>query len=188
MALFAVRGPAADVGVDVVSCSERRDRDREAIFANGWAEFVKVYEEVFAPGEVCFLAGLEGRGMSVDMRLRYFYALWCLREAYVKMTGEALLADWLKALEFRDFRPPDPAAGVEGDDELVPGEVVGGIEVWKDGRREEDVRMELRAFGRGYMVGVAVRTGRPADAFELELGGFQAVGLDEIRRCAGEST
>lgn len=184
MALLAVRGPAADVGVDVVSCSERRDRDRAAVPANGWSEFVKVYEEVFAPGEVAFLAGLEGMGMSVDMRLRYFYALWCLREAYVKMTGEALLADWLRALEFRDFRPPVPAVGVAGDEELVPGEVVGGIEVWRDGKRQEDVRMELRAFGRGYMVGVAARSGRPADVFDLELGEFQVVELEEIRRCA----
>lgn len=185
MALLAVRGPAADVGVDVVSCFERRDRDREAVSTNGWAEFVKVYEEVFASGEVAFLAGLEGMGMGVDMRLRYFYALWCLREAYVKMSGEALLADWLKALEFRDFRPPVPAVGVGGDGELVPGEVVGGIEVWRDGKRQEDVRMELRAFGRGYMVGVATRSGRPADVFDLELGGFQVVELEDIRRCAG---
>lgn len=187
MALLAIRGTPAEAGVDVVSCAERRDRDREAVFSNGWAEFVKVYEGVFAPGEVCFLAGLEGRGMSVDVRLRYFYALWCLREAYVKMTGEALLADWLKALEFRDFRPPDPAAGAEGDEELVPGEVVGDIEVWRDGKRQEDVRMELRAFGRGYMVGVAVSTARAADAFELELGRFEVVGLEEIRRGAEES-
>src|SRR5262249_33336031 len=45
---------------------------------------------------------------DVDVRLRAFYALWCLREAYVKMTGEALLAPWLAELEFRRFRAPAP--------------------------------------------------------------------------------
>ena len=28
----------------------------------------------------------------IDAKLRRFYAFWCLREAYIKMTGEALLA------------------------------------------------------------------------------------------------
>lgn len=178
VALLGV-GCEADVGADVVSCGERRARDREAVREGGWAAFVRVYEDVFAPREVVYLTSLEGVGLEVDERLRYFYALWCLREAYVKMTGEALLAGWLKDLEFRSFRPP---ASGEGD--LGPGEVVTEIEVVRDGRKEEGVRMELRALGEGYMVGTAVRTPRAADAFGLRFGGFEIVTLEEIREHA----
>jgi 4'-phosphopantetheinyl transferase len=93
----------------------------------------------------------------VDAKLRRFYAYWCLREAYVKMTGEALLADWLRRLEFRDVAAPAPAPAAVDNAALLPGEVVTAIDVYLDDRRVAGVAMELRALGRDYMVATAVR-------------------------------
>ncbi|SPO03758.1 related to null pigmentation protein NpgA [Cephalotrichum gorgonifer] len=185
VALFGVAGCPADVGVDVVSCTERQVRDREAVRAGGWPAFVDVYESVYSTGEMAYLKSLDGRGLGIDQKLRYFYALWCLKEAYVKMTGEALLADWLLSLEFRNFHPPAPVAAPMAGGDLSLGEVVREIEVFRDGKRDAAVRMELRSLGAGYMVGVAVRTPeRVADAFDLDLGDFEFVTLEEIRERA----
>ncbi len=46
----------------------------------------------------------------IEAKLRRFYTFWALKEAYVKMTGDALLADWLRVLEFRKVRAPRPAS------------------------------------------------------------------------------
>ncbi|KAF4595248.1 hypothetical protein GQ602_000861 [Ophiocordyceps camponoti-floridani] len=128
-----------DVGIDVVCPSERRDRDRSSIAAEGWSRYVAVHQDVFGPEEA---AALRARNDHVDRRLEYFYALWCLREAYIKMTGEALLAPWLRELEMRHFAPPD-------------GEPA--LEVWFRGRRVDDVCMRLSPLLDDYMVCTAVR-------------------------------
>ncbi|KIW74134.1 hypothetical protein Z517_12544 [Fonsecaea pedrosoi CBS 271.37] len=45
----------------------------------------------------------------INMKLRRFYAYWSLKEAYIKMVGEGLLASWLRELEFLDVHaPPAP--------------------------------------------------------------------------------
>ncbi|KZF21519.1 4'-phosphopantetheinyl transferase [Xylona heveae TC161] len=63
--------------------------------------------------------------LIIDAQLRLFYAHWCLKEAYIKMTGEALLAGWLKELEFRNVRPPKPAGPRAIEAQLVG---LGGIQ------------------------------------------------------------
>ncbi|KIW41176.1 uncharacterized protein PV06_06758 [Exophiala oligosperma] len=42
----------------------------------------------------------------IEQKLRRFYAYWALKEAYIKMVGEGLLASWLRELEFLDVVPP----------------------------------------------------------------------------------
>lgn len=44
----------------------------------------------------------------IAMKLRRFYAYWGLKEAYIKMVGEGLLASWLRELEFLDVHAPPP--------------------------------------------------------------------------------
>ncbi|KIW93295.1 uncharacterized protein Z519_05900 [Cladophialophora bantiana CBS 173.52] len=44
----------------------------------------------------------------INMKLRRFYAYWSLKEAYIKMVGEGLLASWLRELEFLDVHAPPP--------------------------------------------------------------------------------
>jgi 4'-phosphopantetheinyl transferase len=117
----------------------------------------------------------------VDAKLRRFYALWCLREAYVKMTGEALLAPWLRSLEFRAFGVPAAAAAVG---EMVWGETRTDFEIYFRGERVRDVAMEIRALGTGYMVASAVRR-RDGGGGVPEFPGFEMVGLERVFGAAG---
>lgn len=185
-----------DVGVDIVCVDERAERDHAMIAREGWPAFVDMHADVFAPGEASYLkyqilsaipgtvwAGATSREIT-DIKLRFFYTLWCLREAYVKMTGEALLAPWLKVLEFRAFQPPKPqqtvasggaAARADGED------VIRNLEIWFEAKRVEDANVCLRALGPNYMTCTAVRTPRHQDiGLALELGPYKVVALDEI--------
>ncbi|KAM0273906.1 hypothetical protein ACHAQH_008142 [Verticillium albo-atrum] len=203
VALIAIHdypGPgAADVGVDVVCTSERRVRDRATIAAEGWPHFVDVHSEVLSPREVAYLKygimepvhdlpGRPARGALADgvadFQLRCFYALWCLREAYVKMTGEALLAPWLKDLEFRGFRAPAAAGGEEGGSltsDEAEERAVRQHDIFFEGRRVEDANVCLRSLGPDYMVCAAVRTpGHEEVGLGFRLGEFEMVSMEEV--------
>ncbi|KAI9819079.1 MAG: hypothetical protein M1826_001209 [Phylliscum demangeonii] len=118
----------------------------------------------------------------IDAKLRRFYTFWALKEAYVKFVGEALLADWLRELEFRSVRAPRPApaptistsiaTAAADDTTLNPdpglgsssgpgassrwGHVVRDIEVWRARQRVRDVAMEVQAFEGAYLIASAV--------------------------------
>jgi 4'-phosphopantetheinyl transferase len=56
-------------------------------------------------------AAMARESKLIQAKLRRFYAYWSLKEAYIKMVGEGLLASWLKELEFLDVvAPPCPAS------------------------------------------------------------------------------
>lgn len=195
VALAAVAGwdgpGPVDVGVDVVCVGERADRDHKMIAAEGWARFVDMHADVFGRSETADLKAvsppLSGRA-ATDAHLRRFYALWCLREAYVKMTGEALLAPWLHQLEFQAVRAPEP---LPASAELVqsaadpPQALIRDHEVLFQGRRVDDANICLRSLGADYMTATAVRT--PAskeDALGWELGPFETLELSTILKHA----
>jgi 4'-phosphopantetheinyl transferase len=195
---YAKPGQEVDVGVDIVCTSERRDRDVKSILEDrnvGWFGFVEIYSEVFAQSEVNYLkysllssipSAPKGPGTTqedvVDFKLRCFYTLWCLREAYVKMTGEALMAEWIRELEFRRFVPPeaveeDGVGGREGT-----GEVRREHEIWCQGRRVDDgCQVDIRSWGKDYMLCTAVRT-RPdkKDGLGLRLGRYEVLDLEKV--------
>ncbi|CAI4214223.1 unnamed protein product [Parascedosporium putredinis] len=129
----------------------------QGLRTGGWTDFISVYDAIFSPAELEYLRSLESRHLSVHERLRYFYALWALKEAYVKMTGEALLADWILGLEFPNFRPPPPASQDHGGEILAREDTTREIEVLRDGKRDCGVRMKLMSLGKDYMIAVAVR-------------------------------
>lgn len=116
----------------------------------------------------------------IDAKLRRFYAFWCLREAYVKMTGEALLAPWLGDLEFRKFKVPAANKDAALDDsDLLLGEITTEFEIYFKGEQVENVTMELRALGRNYMVGTAVRN-KNGELALRKLPDFVNLSLDDI--------
>lgn len=93
----------------------------------------------------------------IDAKLRRFYTMWCLREAYVKMTGEALLAPWLQELEILDVQAPKPHVDAKDSSSLLQGEGIrSGIIVFK-GKRILDVYMEVLGVGQDYMIAGCVR-------------------------------
>ncbi|KAL6871791.1 hypothetical protein J3F83DRAFT_732634 [Trichoderma novae-zelandiae] len=160
--LGAHRPPAgAAVGTDVVCPGERRDRDLRHLRAEGWPSFVATHAEVLCPLEVRrLLRGLPFSPRAQPTRLLdYFYADWCLREAYVKMTGDALLAPWLHDLEMRYFAPPGETPP-EGPDKQ--------LEVWFKGEKLTDVDVRLdSALDDEYMICTVVKRG--ADGAGLQV-------------------
>ncbi len=102
--------------------------------------------------------------------------MWCLREAYVKMTGEALLAPWLKELEIADVQAPNPANGVQGETSLVEGGAVKDFHIFFKGKKLTDVKMELSALGPAYMVAGSVKVPKGT---ELRMGPWRELNLED---------
>lgn len=182
-----------DVGIDVVSPTERRTRDLQmtadadaASPSSGWPHFVDVHADVLARSEVRYLENLPTR--DSDERLRAFYALWCLREAYVKMTGEALLAEWLGELEFKEFQVPK-APGPDKDN-LHQGDMVTKHDIRFRGAAVGDkVNVCLRSVGTEYMVCTAVRSTPPEKGLGLSTtDAFEVLRMDDILDFVERST
>lgn len=113
----------------------------------------------------------------IDAKLRRFYACWCLREAYIKMTGEALLAPWLKELEISDVKAPTVASDITGE-EIVYGETEKDFKIHFNGKRVTNVQMELVALGNGFMVGAAVRPVERLEELGASLGRWEWLDLE----------
>lgn len=162
VALAGCANISALFGVDIVCVNERNDS--RVIEMEGFNAYINMHAEVFSEADLTamkapFSSAASGEAENTtqagkDARLVRFYAYWCLKEAYIKLEGEALLAPWLKDVEFKKVRCPKPATGVE-----TWGEKVDNIEVWRAGKKVEDVRMVLQAFQDNYMVGTAIKSG-----------------------------
>lgn len=189
--------PPVDVGIDVVCTSERRERDHRMVRAEGWPSFVEMHAEVFGLREADYLKGggdfvlpttatTTTNDQIVDSKLRHFYTLWCLREAYVKMTGEALLAPWLKDLNFMHFKAPAPgkAEDSSGSGAVPPAgedEAVTTHEVLFQGKEVDDANVCIRSLGPDYMVCTAVRTPRRKEiALGLDLRSYEFLSIEDI--------
>jgi 4'-phosphopantetheinyl transferase len=115
----------------------------------------------------------------IDKKLRRFYACWCLREAYIKMTGEALLAPWLKELEISDVKGPAVIKMIEDQKSLKEGETERHFTIHFKGKPVTNVLMELVALGKGYMVGSAIRPADKVKELHLELGKWEHLDLEK---------
>ncbi|CAD6585115.1 MAG: hypothetical protein ASARMPREDX12_001908 [Alectoria sarmentosa] len=154
--------PREDVrlGVDVVRMNW--DKDYNTVMKDGFEAWANVYESVFSKREIQDIAGFvpPTRGTQQDeirAKLRHFYAHWCLKEAYIKMTGEALLAPWLKDLEFCNVQVPLPASrmNASGQSGSDWGQTCADVEIWLYGKRVTHVRLEIQAFREDYMIATA---------------------------------
>lgn len=116
----------------------------------------------------------------IDRKLRRFYACWCLREAYIKMTGEALLAPWLKELEILNVKAPETKNPDDEDEKsLEAGKVERGFTIQFKGELVRDVLMELTALGQNYMVGGAIRPARKVEELHLKMGKWEHLDLEK---------
>ncbi|KAF2272395.1 uncharacterized protein EI97DRAFT_213316 [Westerdykella ornata] len=108
--------------------------------------------------KACSDAGqMVGEVMSTDEKLRRFFALWGYTEAYLKMEGIGLLADWIRQLEFFNVRAPTPARRTQDVPQDDVGEKVDDALVFFEGRHLKDVRLGIQAYGEEYMMAVAAR-------------------------------
>ncbi|KAI9852259.1 MAG: hypothetical protein M1838_001301 [Thelocarpon superellum] len=173
-------GVGIGIGIDIVCVSERDDA-QQMTEQGGFDAWISTYAEIFSEKELTELKStlappLNEVKLELHPRLRRFYAFWALKEAYIKMTGEALLAPWLRHLEFGAVRVPVPVPvpamvqgptsdGVGSDgtpssdeatNEHVFGDCTRSMEIWLHGRRVHDVRIELVALGPDFMVATAI--------------------------------
>ncbi|KAK5097261.1 hypothetical protein LTR70_003732 [Exophiala xenobiotica] len=104
------------IGVDI-ACTWEPPRTPDLSTQKQLEEWVDIFEEMFSkkeqndmkylpvPSPVPSPADIK----DADQKTRRFYTYWALKEAYIKMVGEGLLAPWLRELEFRDVPVPTRA-------------------------------------------------------------------------------
>ncbi|MCJ1290505.1 hypothetical protein MMC34_002044 [Xylographa carneopallida] len=166
--LVADSGPRSEltrarrVGIDVVKINV--PKDTLAVRREGsWENWVRIFADVMPEEEVRRIVNgedAEGSGQhSLEGGFRRFYTFWGLREAYVKMSGEALVAPWLKELEFRNVKIPRKVQ------ENTWGNTIRDVEVWLHSQRIENVGVELEALGEDYIVATIVERVSESEEF-----------------------
>jgi len=177
VALVGFPGSEVKLGVDIVRMNW--EKDCAMVMKDGFQAWANIYEMVFSDREIndiaAFQPPLESDSQEkIKAQLRHFYAHWCLKEAYVKMTGEALLASWLKDLEFRNVQVPLPNSqlqhGAQQDGDW--GQTCTDVETWFHGNRVNDVKLEIQAFGEDYMVATA------SSNVDVSLSAFEELDLE----------
>ena len=121
--------------------------------------------------------------LIVEAKMRRFYAFYALKEAYIKLVGEGLMASWIKECEFRNVRAPKPGTVARCSTHGVWGEVLTGgvpsgsngahthgrsedvstveeqLEIWLNNKEIVDVRTEVQAFEENFMIATMIRPG-----------------------------
>ena len=88
---------------------------------------------------------------------------------------EALLALWLKELEFRNVKVPMAYTQLPADAQRNGewGETCTDVEIWFRGDRVTDVKLEIQAFREDYMVATA------SSNIEVDLAAFKELSVKE---------
>ena len=160
VSLAGAPGERRKVGTDVVQIAW--EKDYPAVQREGFEKWANTYESVFSTREAADIAHYHPPGQlnedeEIRAKLRHFYAHWCLKEAYVKMTGEALLAPWLKDMEIRNVQVPPPLSQTKQEHRNGKwGQICTAHDMWFKGVKITNVTMELQAFGDDYMIATAV--------------------------------
>jgi 4'-phosphopantetheinyl transferase len=120
----------------------------------------------------------------IDAKLRRFYTYFCYKEAYIKLSGEALLAPWIKALEFFGVRSPKPGVKPRCSTHGVWGEEVDDVEVHLHKKEVSDVKMKIQAFEEDFMISTAMQ----GDVEGLKVPGFTTLNVDsDVMRYAQQN-
>lgn len=190
LASQAVQGAALAlpprIGIDITCVNERRKPMKTL---KDFTEFVSIFSEVFSPKEMATIQNpistlrrarelrlaasfpSDDDATVIEFGLRLFYSYWALKEAYLKMTGDALLAEWVRHLEFTNVIPPAPVDpfiaskpyGLSTGSDHIPkspdnwGPPYTRVEVSRDGELIENVRLQLQAFESDYIIATAGR-------------------------------
>ncbi|KAL9112545.1 MAG: hypothetical protein Q9227_003116 [Pyrenula ochraceoflavens] len=167
------------LGLDITSPTELRKRPQSVTTEEQFYDWADTFTSAFSEAE---LDEMKYHRVTMDPffeateedyiygKMRRFYTFWALKEAYIKMTGEALLAPWLRELEFRGgVNAPKQereeeveerkkkGKGKEGGEEMKWIDAEGRPEPWLRGEQVEGVRMEVKGLGPDYIVAMAVQ-------------------------------
>ncbi|KAL4879036.1 hypothetical protein BJY04DRAFT_105096 [Aspergillus karnatakaensis] len=152
------------VGIDITCVNERSKEPRTL---ESLRKYIDIFGEVFSADEMADMRRLHGAPQTqqtagtgtgqdslVDYGYRLFYTYWALKEAYIKMTGEALLAPWLRDLEFSNVVAPGAESG-----EGKFGEPYTGVRTTLNKELVKGVRVEVAALEGDYLFATAARGG-----------------------------
>ena len=165
--LIATTTKNVKVGIDLTHVN--MDKDIPSVRQQGFKDWVHIFQDVFSTREVerIIQAGPQAANPdtpAIVQGLRGFYAYWALKEAYFKMTGDALLASWLQELEFSNVTAPQRAADAAGSRWAV-GETNQAAASLR-GTAVDDTQLELSALGELYIVATAVTSFEQLPPFE----------------------
>lgn len=171
------------LGVDIACTSESHRGPKQMTTSVEFAKWLDIFTEMFSARErhdmqhapVVDPDKETNPATETDetlAKLRRFYTYWSLKEAYVKMVGEGLLAPWLRELEFSSVIPPPlpfaPGASTR-DSSLPPEDWWGpthysatadnpsGFKVSLRQQPVPDVSMSLTAYGSTFLVATATK-------------------------------
>lgn len=152
VAVAACPGSTTKLGIDIVSMSQA---NVATVARQGFETWVRTFEAVFSDRELNDIVNFVppescDPQAEIAAKLRHFYLHWALKEAYVKMTGEGLVAPWVKDLEFLNVRTPQHANELNLESEY--GEAIGDVEIYLYSKRVHDVKLEVQAFRDGFLV------------------------------------
>ncbi|KAJ5238444.1 4'-phosphopantetheinyl transferase A [Penicillium chermesinum] len=189
--------PRPRLGIDVTCVNEHRRRTLTTM--NEYLNFVSMFVDVFSDEELRVMktpaaalrrarhlgfakafppmyvdesgAPIEKPESVVRFGVRLFYSYWALKEAYLKMTGDALLAPWVRTVEFSNVIPPDPVQPLVApkpyrpskDPKYIPqspknwGPPFNEVKVSLAGKPLEDIRLQLVSFESDYIVAISAK-------------------------------
>lgn len=212
------------LGVDITCTSESHHGPKAITTATAFAKWVEIFTEMFSarerhdmqhtpitsldinPSSQSQLSTATPTNTNIESnllteeaqslaKLRRFYTYWSLKEAYIKMVGEGLLASWLRELEFTDVVAPPFPGPVPNSDESQSEDAWGPTihsatgdnpSSFKISLRQQpvhDISMTLAAYGSTFIIATAIKgmSPPPPDA-EPE---WHQIDIErDIRRCA----
>lgn len=164
------------LGVDLACANEHGRTPADMTTQAKLEEWVDIFEEMFS--DTCrrdikraAIPNTTSTTHLIQQRFRRFYAYWSLKEAYIKMVGEGLLADWLSKLDFHNVEAPEPAKpddfpddgfswALRDEEELkwTPTDrAIKNIGASLYGKPLNDVKLSLVAFETDFLVATAMR-------------------------------
>jgi 4'-phosphopantetheinyl transferase len=169
------------LGVDLACTHEDGRTPKDVISQAKLDEWVDIFGEMFSEQsrDEIKQAHIPGAtGIEVfEKRLRRFYAYWSLKEAFIKMVGEGLLADWLVELEFDNVQAPEPATADDFPDDgfswafqdeeerkwTPPDKSIKNITAVLRKQKLNDVHLTLVAFEQDFLLATSMRGVRDED-------------------------
>ena len=196
------RTPQIRLGVDVACVSEKGRTPTTITTQAALDEWVDIFGEMFSwrcRQDIKYFSpssSTETRDIYA-LRLRRFFTYWSLKEAFIKMVGEGLLASWLLELEFDGVSSPPAATDSDYPDDgfswallsaeerkwTPPELAVRSTKAVLYGERLEDVKLEVVAYENDFLVSSCIRGVKE----ESRDGGSRWTQLDierDIRPCA----
>lgn len=178
------------IGVDV-ACTWEPPRTQDLSTQEKLDEWIDIFDEMFSEMEKDDMKNTRVKGVDsmseLDGKARRFYTYWALKEAYIKMVGEGLLAPWLKELEYKGVPVPEPCRSsklicdadkwTKIDDEAVQQMQV----LFKQRNIEHTMQTSLESFEDTFLIATMTRGVLDESGSEAR---WQRLDFSDIEACA----